>query len=259
MSRRAEVQVYRATSGSLPGTEDLLDAVERDRLAVLRRPEDRVRYLTAHVLMRRVLAAHTGIPAREQRFERRCGFCGAEHGKPRLLPAGSRQAQDLPHINVSHAGEQVLLAVSTQPVGVDVEQYSATAFAGFPAAALTSDEAAELSEFAPSDRLAAKAAWWTRKEAALKATGHGLRVEATSLRVTPPDQPPHLVEWHDPDVTRPHLVMADVPVPGSYAGAVAVCDSDQLHFTLYTATARSRADDLQFTLLGTGDAEHRTD
>lgn len=226
-----EVHLYRAQPCRLPGGELLLDSVERQRLSTLRRPQDRARYVTTHLLMRAAFFEHTGTPPSGQRFDRTCLICGGAHGKPVLIRP--KHKSPAPHVNLSYAGEQVVLALTSAPVGIDIESHMATDFAGFSAVALTAQEAHELLEFEARDRLAAKAAWWTRKEAALKATGHGLRVDATSLRVTPPDRPPLLLEWHDPEIPRPLLTMSDIPVPGSYAGTVAVLGAHRLRIMLH--------------------------
>ncbi|WP_040162102.1 4'-phosphopantetheinyl transferase family protein [Mobilicoccus massiliensis] len=225
-------EVHAYVSRAIPGDDfvHLLDDVERASLAVIRAPRDRDRYLSAHVLMRRVLAEHTGIAEDEQRFHRRCIICGGPHGKPRLVPPGvdpfdenAISALDTPQINLSYAGNRVMLALRQQgAIGVDIEAWAMTDFVGFPSVALTAEESRELLEFGVADRAAARTAWWCRKEAVLKATGHGLRVEAVNLRVTPPDTPPALLAWNDPTIPRPDVTMADVPVEGRYAAAVAV-------------------------------------
>ncbi|WP_226345241.1 4'-phosphopantetheinyl transferase family protein [Agilicoccus flavus] len=222
MNPGTAVDVYRARAGVVAVTESavaLLDGAERARLDRLLRPQDRARYTTGHLLLRLVVQAHTGVPAREQRFSRTCLLCGGPHGKPRLAGDG---APDV-HVNLSYAGPYVVAAVSAHaPLGVDVEQWEATDFAGFSTAALTRAEAQELLGFDVVDRPWARAVWWARKEAALKATGHGLRVDATDVRVTPPDRPARLLSWTDAEVPAPTLRLADVPTGPGYACAVAV-------------------------------------
>lgn len=225
-----DVHVYWSRPVERAGLVHLLDDIERGTYTTLHREVDRNRYVTAHALLRRVLARHTGISETEQRFHRRCVICGGPHGKPRLLSPGmdpsdlgAVAALDTPHVNLSYTGGRVLLALREEgAVGVDVEHWDATDFAGFNAAALTQAEARELLQFDIADRSAARTMWWARKEAVLKATGHGLRVEATSLRVSAPDRPPSLLDWTDDEVPRPEITLADVPIPGRYAAAVAV-------------------------------------
>ncbi len=230
------VEVHWAYPVSLEHSVGLLDPVEQERLDTLYRPRDRDRYLTAHALMRLVLAQRTGIEPALQRFTRTCRICGGPHGKPKLVPAGEWQDVTIPHVSLSYAGNRVLVALSdADELGVDVERWAATAFPGFSALALTEPEAAELLTFRSEDRTAAKTVWWVRKEAALKATGHGLRVDTASLRVTPPDQPPRLVEWNDSEVAAPTLSMADLPVEGQYAAAVAVLGDHDLNVVMYDA------------------------
>jgi 4'-phosphopantetheinyl transferase len=144
-----------------------------------------------------------------------------------------------PWVSLSYTGNRVLVALCADaPVGVDVERWAATDFPGFSSVALTQPEARELLAFRSSERQVAKAIWWVRKEAALKATGHGLRVDTASVRVSPPDQPPRLLAWDDPEVPAPTLTMADIPTQGSYAAAVAVLAELELRVELRDANDR---------------------
>ncbi|WP_313024295.1 4'-phosphopantetheinyl transferase superfamily protein [Mobilicoccus sp.] len=240
--RVAEVHVYSARPTFAPESVHLLDDDERTSLATLRRPRDHARYVSAHALLRYALAQHTGIPESAQRFHRRCVLCRGPHGKPRLLPPGVEPGEDgtlaadpgTPHVNLSHTDGRIVLALSPHhAVGVDVERWDATSFAGFASVALTSEEARELLEFDVSEREVARAVWWCRKEAVLKATGHGLRVDARHLRVSAPDRPAALLDWTDDDIPRPTVSMADLPVRGRYAAAVAVAGDVELRVHLH--------------------------
>ncbi|MDO5629481.1 MAG: 4'-phosphopantetheinyl transferase superfamily protein [Mobilicoccus sp.] len=229
-----DVQVYWTRPVDHADLVHLLDPTEQEAFETLHRDSDRNRYATAHALLRVVLARHTGVPEDEQRFHRRCVICGGPHGKPRLLPAGADLDHagdiDTPQVNLSYSGGRVMLALSeTHPVGVDVEAWAATDFPGFHTAALTPAEARELLEFDIAERAAARTVWWARKEAILKATGHGLRVDATSMRVSAPDHPPRLIDWNDAEVPRPEVCLGDVDVPGDYAAAVAVACQGEVH------------------------------
>lgn len=235
-----DVHVYWLRPCPVPGGEGLLDETERRRLEILVRPRDRQRYIAAHALMRLAVADFAGIAPEHQRFDRTCILCGGAHGKPRLRgigPAAGLEPHTLPHINFSYAGSYILLALSpVAPVGIDIEHCRATDFGGFATVALTPQEAAELVAIDPAERCHAKATWWVRKEAALKATGHGLRVDTTAVRVTPPDQPPRIVDWTDPDVPCPVLTMADIPLPKAYAAALAVVGAHELRLEHHDAS-----------------------
>ncbi|MFF9065374.1 4'-phosphopantetheinyl transferase family protein [Streptomyces sp. NPDC014891] len=147
----------------------LLDAAESARAAAFRRPADADRYLVARVLLRLVLAEHAGARPDRLAFARDpCAGCGAPHGKPRLRDHGDV------HFSLSRAGDRVLVAVASVPVGVDVETVPADGVVRDVGAALHPRERAELAALPANARAGAFARCWTRKEAVLKATGVAL-------------------------------------------------------------------------------------
>jgi 4'-phosphopantetheinyl transferase len=149
----------------------VLDAEERERAARFVRDDDRVLYTVAHVALRTVLAARTGVPAAELRFERApCPCCGALHGRPRLASA------DGPEFSLSHGGDLVLigLAPPSTPIGVDVERLPGPETVRETMTTLHLAERAELAAAPGGPSPAPFARIWTRKEAYLKALGTGL-------------------------------------------------------------------------------------
>jgi 4'-phosphopantetheinyl transferase len=189
-------------------------------MAKLRRPIDRDRFLAAWTLARLAMSDHLDIPPEQIRVVRRCPTCGQPHGKPRL--AGQ---PPLPlELSISHAGSRVAVAITCgAPVGIDVEVVQ------------TADVAEELapsvlvpSELRALSRCAATLAvsftrYWVRKEAVVKATGHGLAAASLNdLEVSAPDELPRLLRWpHDPTLPE-RLALSDLnPGPG-YVASVAV-------------------------------------
>jgi 4'-phosphopantetheinyl transferase len=86
-----------------------------------------------------------------------------------------------------------------------------------------------------SDRAAGLLAYWTRKEAVVKATGEGLRVPLTDLHVSAPDQSPRLLAWYGrPELTGRLQLHALNPGPG-YAACLALID--QPHAAVYEIPA----------------------
>ncbi|WP_420719178.1 4'-phosphopantetheinyl transferase family protein, partial [Streptomyces sp. WM6386] len=62
-----------------------LDDRERERAAAFVRPLDRLTYLMAHIALRRLLSAYTGIPPAGLPLGRdTCPCCGGPHGRPVL-------------------------------------------------------------------------------------------------------------------------------------------------------------------------------
>ena len=195
----AWVDVWVRRAVDVPGGQDLLDDHEHARLASAVAPGQARAYAAAHVLARRAVAQVAGGSPAQLRFDRTCPACGEEHGRPTL--------PDLPDVwvSLSRTEEVVAVAVSGLPVGVDVESGERARFTGFAAVALH-----------PGERAEDPARSWTRKEAALKALGTGLRTDPTSLRTPPDGIPTDLGDgaW---------VTVRDVPVPWpGHAVAVAV-------------------------------------
>jgi 4'-phosphopantetheinyl transferase len=189
-----------------PALVELLDGIERGRLARFRRPADAARYLAAHALTRLVLAAEigggaVGRGAGELAFDRTCR-CGEQHGKP-ALPGG-------PGFSFTHAGDLVGLAVHDGPVGLDVEQERP-----LPDLAAMAGHACS-----PAESVADEPAFfrlWTRKEALLKATGEGLASPMTSITLDATG----VADWTGPGAPADPVWLRDMhPEPG-YPAAVA--------------------------------------
>ncbi|WP_405822317.1 4'-phosphopantetheinyl transferase superfamily protein [Streptomyces sp. NBC_01390] len=160
----------------------VLDPGERRRAARLLLPEDRRRWTTARVALRRVLGAYTGLPPA------RITFAYGRHGRPRLDGTGDRHL----HFNLTHSRDRALLAVCRDtPVGADLEHLDAgppddRGLDELAEAVLAPPELGAYRELPYPDRRAALLRRWTGKEALLKATGRGVTL-AGVRRVTVPD------------------------------------------------------------------------
>lgn len=121
-------------------------------------------YVVAHGMLRRILAHYTGRPPAS------LTLAVAELGKPALA--------DVPdvHFNLSHSGRLALVAVARSEVGIDVERWSdRVAVAALASRVFSRVECRALETLAtPDDVRAGFYAAWTRKEAYMKATGHGI-------------------------------------------------------------------------------------
>lgn len=177
-----------------PGLIAWLDAGERARLERIRGPADRRRFLVGHALARAVLGAVTGRSPAAVRLAVRCPRCGGPHGKPQA---------DGARFSLSHSGARAAVAVTRDvEVGVDVEHLHAPRDDDLLAATVLSPgERAAVAALPAARRRSGLLRCWTRKEAALKATGDGLAAGAARVEVTAPDQPAAVVAWHG----RPRL------------------------------------------------------
>lgn len=131
---------------------------ERQRADRFRQPADRLRFLYGRLLLHWVSYRLTGQSAR---------LVTGRYGKPDF-PADTGW-----HVNLTHAGDWVLVAVDRQPVGVDVESFPANLLLDTllpTTCSLTEQEYVRGSK----KTTAAFLQLWTRKEALLKAIGRGL-------------------------------------------------------------------------------------
>ena len=144
-----------------------LSAQEQARASRFVFDRDRRRYQAAHVGLRDLLAARTGVPAAELVFEE------GPFGKPAL-------AGGLCAFNLSHSEDVALVALADAGVGeigVDVEMLRPMADAAALARQnFSASENAELAALPSGDQSLAFLLGWTRKEACLKAIGSGLSI-----------------------------------------------------------------------------------
>jgi 4'-phosphopantetheinyl transferase len=177
--------------GELGGLAAVLDADERSRAARLALDDHRRRFIAAHGVARVIIGHWLSVPAED------IGWRRGPHGKPELVGFPV-------HVNLTHSGDVVLLAISEhRHCGVDVQRLPDTT------------QAVRLARrFFPADEVARVTSpelfgvLWTRKEACLKATG-GRLVPGLRLPVD------------GPVVPGPYVVR-DLPVPDGFRAAVAL-------------------------------------
>ena len=147
----------------------LLSDDERARADRFFREEHRIRFTVAHGQVRRILAHYVNEPPPQLRFAE------AEHGKPSLV--SSAATADV-HFNLSHSADLALVAVArAAPVGVDLEQWDdEVEHLALAERFFSEAERRALHDIAqtPGAVVGGFFAAWSRKEAYLKATGHGI-------------------------------------------------------------------------------------
>lgn len=163
-----------------------LGLAEQQHAAQLPTSTAAVSYLSTQALMRAMAAARLDVPssaASEIEVDRSCTLCtsGKKHGKPRIAGV---------NFNMSQVNPLVVGAFSRNPsavLGVDVETLDARLFSGFARLALSNEERTfyeRVAQERPASALRLLSlALWTAKEAVLKATGHGLSVVPSLVRV----------------------------------------------------------------------------
>jgi 4'-phosphopantetheinyl transferase len=194
----------------------VLSRAELGRAERMHRAQDRTRFVTACWLLRSALAAVLGTSPADVPIDRRCDRCAEPHGRPRVLGAPARL-----DASVTHSGTRVGVALSLGgPVGLDVEELLDDV--GVIAwSVLAPAERAGLRRLPAAERPMAFLRTWTCKEAALKATGHGLRVPPGEVEMAGPHEDPALRRW--PLDTPPESVTVRTLDPGrGYVGAVAL-------------------------------------
>jgi 4'-phosphopantetheinyl transferase len=162
-------------------------------------------------VLRSLLGSYLRLPARAIEFRY------TNKGKPELRqPAGGL------HFNISHSGSWALLAFADTAVGVDVERIRPDLQALEIARRFFSREEFEsLASLTGHARERGFFACWTRKEACIKALGHGLSARLDRICV-PVD--PHIqiaeIALATESGEHSHWSMMDIPLEEGYCGAV---------------------------------------
>jgi 4'-phosphopantetheinyl transferase len=219
-----ECAVHWAAPSDEPHMRDLLDDGERRRYDRFLRAEDKARFVTGRFLARTVLSEATGLAPRDIRFTTDCPHCGGTHGKPRL-PGHTLD------FSLSHSADRVVLVLTDGPeAGVDVEQESDRDVDRLGEMVLSAPERAVLADLPLDLRKRGFHAYWCRKEALLKATGHGLAAPMTAIHVSAPDEPAEVLAWDDDKAVSPVRLADLTPGPG-YAASLAVFTDRPLKIT----------------------------
>ncbi|KAB1162359.1 4'-phosphopantetheinyl transferase superfamily protein [Micromonospora sp. AMSO12t] len=194
------------------GRVDLLDPAERLRAEDLLGSPARDVFVTSRAAQRRLGSRYLGVPPAQVRIDRDCQYCAGTHGRPRF--ADSRV-----DYSVSHTEDWVLLAVAgVGLIGVDVERSSPDRDTdGLAAVALTANERELFARVPPADRPGWFLTAWTRKEAAMKLTGFGLRAPPGQLDVSGPT----VTVGSVPGWPRIPVHLHDLPAPAGHAAALA--------------------------------------
>ena len=216
---RGTCQVWWAcTDDVVPGHDALLTPADLERRARLLRAADRRRLTASAAVVNVVVGAHAGCLPGELRIDRTCPFCGGPHGKPR--PA---DVPDL-HFSVSHSADRVVVAISRDgPVGVDLEEvvsWNAADLDDVAMLTLAPEERAVLSRAPVPSRAEVFTTYWTRKEAAVKATGAGLTAPLDEIIVSLPTSPPRVLRWGGAPAGPP--VLHTLRAPDGYVATLAL-------------------------------------
>lgn len=209
-----EVHLWRCSLDLPPVSLDEAYAVlagdEIERARRYKFPRDRRRFIAARSFLRRTLAEYLSVSP---------SFVYGAFGKPGLSPRPDIARMEF---NLSHSGDIALLAITRGPVGVDVEQVILVSELQRMASRFFSAyENAALNEVPPDTRDFAFYRCWTRKEAFLKALGHGLAHPLDSFDVSLDEKRPRLVAVRgDREAPSKWTLFHLCPAPGYVAARV---------------------------------------
>jgi 4'-phosphopantetheinyl transferase len=191
----------------------VLSSDERERAHRFHFDDHRRAFVVAHAAMRRILAWYADVPATS------LVFTTGEFGKPALA--------DIPNLqfNLSHSGDFALVAVAQRgAVGVDVERWNAAVdHLNLAEHFFSEGECAALQALATASEqvVAGFFAAWSRKEAYLKASGHGITRGLHHFNVSlAPGEPARLIADELDSLAADRWVMCELPVGDGYSAAV---------------------------------------
>ncbi|MBD8273030.1 4'-phosphopantetheinyl transferase family protein [Pseudomonas fluorescens] len=193
----------------------VLSDSERQRMAQFHFARHRHQYLVTRALVRHVLSMYRPDVAAHQ-----WRFAYNDHGKPRIDPLLD-PSQSL-HFNVSHTDGLIVMAVSRQAIGIDVEDL------------LRGGDAVSVADtfFAPAERQDLQQCrarqrtqrffeLWTLKEAYIKARGEGLAVPLDSFVFLLGQCTEHSIQFIPPTNDPRHWQFWSTRLLGRYCLAIA--------------------------------------
>lgn len=227
---RGEVHVWLVPVRHRTGWLAILDDEEQQRAATLASTPAGDMFVTSRATQRLVGAHYLGTPPADIVTDRTCPHCdaGARHGRPRFRDTSI-------DYSVSHTEQWVIMAVTNCGlIGADIEAVATAPDPdGLARACLTAEERTAYDVLPRLDRAPWLVSAWTRKEAAMKLTGLGLRAPPKQLDVSGslvttaiPRWPTTPVHLYDIDAPAGHLAALATTTPLRSVRSTTVDDPD---------------------------------
>lgn len=226
-----EIHLWRASldqaTTSVDQLAETLSADERHRAERFFFERDRLHFIVGRGLLRIILGRYTGIEP--SRLEFHYGL----RGKPAIVPTPDNANL---HFNISHSDGLALYAVARdRELGVDLEHIRPISdIEEIAERFFSAAENAALRNIPPSSKLEAFFTCWTRKEAYIKATGHGLSLPLDQFDVAlVPGTISALLKIRGDRDAASRWLLQEIAVAPSYVAALAV-EGRVWHFHYWT-------------------------
>ncbi|WP_051271243.1 4'-phosphopantetheinyl transferase family protein [Shimazuella kribbensis] len=142
----------------------ILSIEEQEKAAKFHFSSDREKFVISHGIMRQLLSSYLACDPQEIQYEKNA------YGKPSLSSPSSYV-----HFNLSHSSQLGALAVSSHPIGVDIEYiHVLDDYVSLTKHFLSEKESKYFRDLESRDQKTAFYRAWTIKEAYIKAIGMGL-------------------------------------------------------------------------------------
>lgn len=215
--RAEEAHVWSASldldENAIPPLESVLSLDERERAGRFFFALHRKRFVAARGILRTILSRYAATDPAE------IILSYGDHGKPCLFSScGPAEIE----FNVSHAGDLALIAVTRgRGIGVDIESigerlYNAEVVRRF----FSPHDESVLRSTPEAERAKTFVAFWTRKEACIKASGLGLSFPLASFDVSPDAKEPRVID--SGGESRRSWTLIDIETAAGCAAACAV-------------------------------------
>lgn len=208
------------------GAARLLDPAEQARAAAFVDRAARQDFIAGRIVQRSMAAELLGSAPQSLVAAYSCPDCGPNpspsHGRPGYLLHGVRAELSVSFSRSHGWAVAAMVPAMGLPLGVDVQHIASVGFAGFDEVALSRSEKLRLAEVAPKAQDAWRAAAWARKEALVKYSGLGLRMDPAGIPAFPErGLPGHACAEPGAAVRLCDVVPAEVGLPEGFAAAVA--------------------------------------
>ncbi|MDN4638941.1 4'-phosphopantetheinyl transferase superfamily protein [Agreia sp. PsM10] len=168
--------------------------------------------------LERAVASVARVRADQVVIDSSCDDCGRPHGKPRVSSPRAPDGSEIV-VSKSSAGGLVAIAVSMdaagRDLGVDVESRTSVSRARVDEVAFSDAERDLIDDEPAASRALLRTRLWSRKEAYLKATGRGVRLDLTTVDLASGSAADAVivdVPVNDPDLVLSVVLLGTGPV-----------------------------------------------